>query len=145
MRIATTAAARWVEDLAQLVGEKAFDWDDSYIESALDSRDGDPFDSDWVDADRELELHKASLSSEDRGEIEELANALRKRVFSTVLKATGSSDLAGYVSDDFELVCAGLASKFNSKFMYSIVRSYMDGRIPDNVMVPVEENPSGIY
>ena len=83
---------RWVDDLADKVASGATGWDEDAIERALDSRDADPFDSDWVRTDGELEAHKARIAPERRAEIDAYANELRKRMFAAILRASESSD-----------------------------------------------------
>jgi hypothetical protein len=145
MSIVIAEAFRWVNSLAETVVSGASDWDEVSIECALDSRDADPFDSDWVRTDETLESHKALIAPEVRAEIDAYSNELRKRMFAAIIRASGSSELAGYVSDDFEMICSGLASGFGSEFFFSLVAAYVAGRVPDNSMQIVDKNPSDLY
>ncbi len=137
--------AQLVRAFAQSVQDRSAYWSDEEIEEALDSRDENPFDHDWVQTDKALGSYRANLLGERQAEIEALADGVRKDVFSAILKKTQSVDLAGYVSDDFELIVLGLFSRFESDFMYSIMQSYIDGNIPCNKMKLIKRNPSNLY
>lgn len=143
--MATTEAIDWIHRLAESVTTAAEQWDEVAIERALDSRDTDPFDSEWVRTDRALRARMTLASPSARLEIEACANDLRTGTHIAILRATGSPDLAAYVSDDFEMICNGLASGFADDFLFSLVGAYLDGRIPDNAMPVVRTNPSGLY
>lgn len=143
--MATIEAIDWVHRLAESVTTAAKQWDEAAIERALDSRDTDPFDSEWVRTDQALHAHMTLASPSARLEIESCANDLRTGTYTAILRVTGSPDLAAYVSDDFEMICNGLTSGFVGEFLFSLVGAYLDGRIPDNSMPAVRTNPSGLY
>lgn len=109
----------WVDQLADVVATSAVHWEAQAIDEALDARDAPSFDTEWVDTDRGMQRHLGQLASPDRMALEAAADDLRKRVFAAVLKATGSPDAAGYVSDDFELIGLGLGlgSGLSSDFL----------------------------
>lgn len=145
MSVAIAEAFRWADSLADAVVGNASAWNEDAIESSLDSRDTYPFDSNWVRTNKELESHKMLLAPELRTEIDAFSNDLRERTFAAILRATGSSDLAGYVSDDFEMICSGIAAGYVNTFVFSLAASYVAGRIPDNSMEIVDGNPSRLY
>lgn len=128
----TTAAdaLAWANQLADFVIAHAAQWEPEVIERALDSRDRDPFDAEWVHTDQAIRQHLGQLVPQAQTALEADADALCKHVFASVLKATGSDDAAGYVSEDFALIYLGLASGFASRFLTSLVTAYQSAHIP---------------
>lgn len=145
MPVAIAEIFLWIDNLAETVVNRAKEWDEDAIEAVLDSRDTDPFDADWVRTDNALEAHKALIAPDLCAHIDAHANDLRKQLFVAILRASGSSDLAGYVSDDFEMICGGLACGFVSEFLFSLAAAYVEGWIPDNSMKVVDKNPGNFY
>jgi hypothetical protein len=133
-------AMSFAKNLGKSVCERSKSWDESYIIENLDARDTDPFDSEWVSSDK---IIQNSLNIEKN--LSEEINEYRKNIFSIIIKKTGSSDLAGYISDDFELIMNGLVSCYSNKFFFSIINSYMKGEIPSNSMEMIVFNPTKLY
>jgi len=130
----------FVEDLSKSVVKKSKSWGDLYIEECLNSRDVDPFDSEWVKTDKEIQK-LISIEKNVANRISKLENS----VFISIIKNTGSSDLAGYISEDFELIAQGLMSAYSSEFFFSIINTYIKGKIPDNSMEIIKLNPTMLY
>ena len=143
--LTTSLVLRWISGLFDSVSVSAESWSEDDIEESLDSRDSPPFDSEWVEIDREIETRKSDLEISTREEAEKSFDELRKRAYSMVIRKSGSSDLAAYVSDDFELICWDLLMKKDSSFVFSLINSYLSGNIPDNSMERSSTNPSGLW
>ena len=123
------------EDLKQIctkLQQELEGLDERSIDTILDSRDADPFDSSWVEADKALGQYKASLSAVEKAAMENLSAEVRRTFFLAVIRATGSSDLAAYVAEDFEIISEMLVSQWVNPFIASMLNSYIAGRIPDS-------------
>jgi hypothetical protein len=73
------------------------------IDESLDARDGDPFDSQWMDNFNRLE--KNIFDEKDF----EIINKIRECVFKQSLKVIGSHEISGRISDDFEIIAKDFA------------------------------------
>ena len=69
------------------------------INSFLDSRDEDDFDTQWVKAFEKLSSIESSFSQQERLTF----NKFREDIYKQILEASNSSELASYLSEDFEL------------------------------------------
>lgn len=119
--------------------------DDDFVNDLLDNRDSDPFDSQWVIADGVLEEYKKSLNSTAVVELNRFSAMIGKKYYSMAIKKTHSSDLAGYVSDDFRLICETLACSIGNTFVFSLVGTYLAGGIPKNGLTLMTTNPTRLY
>lgn len=71
-------------------------------------------------------------------------NRIRELAFKAVFSATANSDLAGYVSDDFEIISKGIAGKLRDGFLFSLVMAYSEGRIPAEPNLNSQKDVSNI-
>jgi len=113
--------------------------DEDFIDELLDSRDSDPFDSNWVEAYEILKQNNKNINANDKNEVDKFLEEIRKDVFIKTMKASQSSDLAAYVSDDFEMIGTALILGGSNSFIASMLNSYMMGVVPDNSMEMIEE------
>jgi len=94
------------------------DWD-----AALNARDSGTFDEAWSASDAQvLSAHDSTESS--------VVLSLRETVFKRVLSLTGSSEVAGYASDDFGLIAKAAEAGLNIPFVDGLWNSYRDGFFP---------------
>jgi hypothetical protein len=93
------------------------------VSETLDGREEQSFDSQWVSA---FERRPQNLGSEEESAI----NALREVVFKAVFRKTGEDDLAGYASDDFELIGRALAGGTSDPFVNALWIAYAQGKFP---------------
>lgn len=98
---------------------------------ALDGRDAEPFDGNWIDS------FNALADLPDAEAAEPAIDEIRERVFRIVFGATNSSELAGYVSDDFELIAKALLTNRNDEFVNALWSEYAAGRFPTGDLAPV--------
>lgn len=105
---------------AGLLAERGDDAVDAY----LDSRDSDPFDGQWTSADAALRSHKTRLSAERVERAQAESDRLRQSVFAAVIKTSGHADLAGYLSDDAELIYENEVLNLHSDWIDALRRSY---------------------
>jgi len=93
------------------------------IDKYLDFRDDDFFDTNWIESYDSVEHIKDILSSEDINFI----NNLQKRKFMEIINITGSSDMASYLSDDFELFVFNLYGNFKNSWIEKLFENYSNG------------------
>lgn len=107
--------------------------DEEAIVACLDRRDSEPFDSEWIRVDKivsERVLHGA-----ERESIEALAGKYRKLFFDKVIRVTGSSDLAAYVSEDIELILAAIGASVSEEFVFLMLDSYKKNNVPVDIVI----------
>jgi hypothetical protein len=102
-----------------------FDFDH---DNALDERDADPFDSRWMKVHRELK--DIPISTEQK----ELLTQIRREAFLATMEATKNSDLAGYVSDDFDLLCRGIIAGSTDPWLNGVWVAYCTDEFPSGAV-----------
>ncbi len=104
------------------------------IDELLDLRDNKEFDDEWV---RVFEKTKEySIKSETVEQI----NEIRENVFKKIYDFTENSDLAGYISDDFDLMCMAYIVDLNDEWLAKVAHIYNEKRIPSGKILVVAEN-----
>ena len=109
------------------------------IYEILDSRESDPFDSNWVGAYEALKQQLENFNENEKKEFDEFLQEIREEAFIKTMKASKSSDLAAYVSDDFEMIGTALIIKFSNSFIDSLFNIYESGIVPDNISTAMYE------
>ncbi len=94
------------------------------IDEVLDQRDDCSFDDEWVKTYEELQ--KVSFTEP----VNDIINAIRETVFKKIYKITESSDLAAYISDDFELICKASVSGYENVWIAKLTNVYVNKEIP---------------
>lgn len=114
-------------DHGGLLGPATFE--DVDLDSALDERDEDEFDGEWVRCNEEVQrvLEDQCLDSD---EVAELA----QRSFVAVSEATGQHEVASYVSDDFRLIAEALLAGYDDPWLVGLFSEYADGRFPSGAI-----------
>jgi hypothetical protein len=116
-------------ELKQILAEISLlsDVAQSYDEQCalLDSRDAQPFDDEWVRVHKAIEQEKrgSSLNTAIEDEIRELA-------FKKAYQNTGNGEIAGYVSDDFDLLARAIAVGYSDPWLELLLDEYQSGRFP---------------
>ena len=104
------------------------------IDELLDLRDDNEFDDEWV---RVFEKTKEySIEIETVKQIDEI----HENVFKKIYNFTESSDLAAYISDDFDLMCRAYIIELNDQWLAKVAHIYNEKRIPSGKMIVVAEN-----
>ncbi|MFR0675962.1 hypothetical protein ACLUUI_20045 [Enterobacterales bacterium AW_CKDN230030176-1A_HGKHYDSX7] len=96
------------------------DWD-----TLLAQRDDERFDAQWS-ASYEALLKVPYRSRED----EKTSARIREHVFKKVFALTGSSEVAGYASDDFGLIMDAVLKTSGSAWANVMFNSYTEGVFP---------------
>ena len=86
------------------------------LDSILDKRDEDPFDSAWVD------LYQSAAESD--------ASFENKELFIKLSKATNFHEVCSYISEDIELIRRSEALGIKSEFLDYLKHSYEQGIVP---------------
>ncbi len=94
----------------------------------LDSRDCDPFDSNWVQADNDIEKLKSEKGYSDIQKNENKDYC--KKAFMKVCAVHTSCELAEYISDDFGLIYDSLQVGYTSPWLSKLINSYLEHKIP---------------
>lgn len=102
------------------------------IDDALDMRDEPDFEDDWMRVSDALE--EMECSAEDATMIKEIC----KQAFLAVYHVTESGELAGYVSDDFELIAKAALSGYEDAWLNALIFTYAEGRFPYEALKPAE-------
>ncbi|WP_459477873.1 hypothetical protein [Clostridium saccharoperbutylacetonicum] len=130
------------EKLATILDEiiiKLGSLNEENIYEILDSRESDPFDSKWIRAYEALKQQVEVFNENEKKELNEFLEEIRKEAFIKTMKASKSSDLAAYVSDDFEMIGTALTIEFSNAFIDSLLNIYASGIIPDNISIAMCE------
>lgn len=105
------------------------DLDENYV---LDLRDEPEFEAEWLRLVEEVETIELS-------EIDEmLINKICKHSFLAVYNITGSGELAGYISDDFELISKAITIRLNDPWLNSFILSYANSKFPYGELEPTD-------
>jgi len=91
----------------------------------LAQRDDERFDTEWCSSYQAL-LNIPYRSLED----EEAAARFREHVFKKVFALTGSSEVSGYISDDFGLIMDAVLKVSNNAWASLIFSNYIEGVFP---------------
>ena len=98
------------------------------LHNALDARDSDPFDATWMAHYTALQPLEVThpLQPEERA----LISRIRERAFKAAFATSSSADLAGYISDDFDLLARALCLDYESPWLSALLHSYVQGTFP---------------
>ncbi|WHI52163.1 hypothetical protein P3339_04985 [Microbulbifer sp. MLAF003] len=104
------------------------------IDFALDQRDDDPFDSDWVSANKSIgeKFTQVSLSQDSKDLIDEI----REAAFKLTSKAVGVNEISEYVCDDFELIAKSIVVSSDNLWVAAMLKAYLDGFFPTGKLQP---------
>lgn len=102
-------------------------FDEDSINNLLDSRECEPFDSEWCRVDREIsELkNQYNYTSENQNQ----QNQIRKEAFFIIERNIGT-ELSDYVSDDFGLIFDSMLVGYKDEWLSKLIEAYRNGIIP---------------
>ncbi len=96
-----------------------------WLENAVEARYGESFEGCWMkhwESVSKMPLTEATKSAMDK---------LREAAFKAAFRATGSSEIAGLVSDDFELLVRYDVGGFGADpWITGLAESYLQGFFP---------------
>lgn len=98
------------------------------VDDLLEHRDEALFTDEWMKIYDDISNKKLTSF------IDEITNQqidlLRERVYKKVYRYTSSSDLAGYISDDFGLIGNALHVNYNNDWLSALLKCYIENTIP---------------
>ncbi|MBP1905851.1 hypothetical protein J2Z32_002499 [Paenibacillus turicensis] len=99
-----------------------------HVDDLLDNRDEPQFSDEWMKVYDDISNKKLTSF------IDEITNQqidlLRELVYKKVYRYTSSSDLAGYISDDFGLIGDALHVNYNNDWLSALLKCYIEHTIP---------------
>ncbi|WP_312993373.1 hypothetical protein [Chryseobacterium flavum] len=99
------------------------------IDNILDNRDSAEFSDVWMKAYQIIEEKFTDEETEDR------ISDIRKQIFISVFKTTGSSDLPAYISDDFGLICSYSIHQIENDWVNNLLFTYLNHQIPQGELL----------
>ena len=97
------------------------------LDGVLDSRDKDPFDSNWVESHQRVE---AAWSANSTDEQTAKVNKVRQAAFVAASSMTNHHEIASYISDDFELIAKSVVLGDLDSFTSRLFERYRRGEVP---------------
>ncbi|MCZ7606403.1 MAG: hypothetical protein M5U25_10075 [Planctomycetota bacterium] len=104
------------------------------IEQVLEGRDEKEFEDAWLAAFDALK--SLTLSNDKQRQVDEI----REAAFKAVYDATGSDELAGYVSDDFDVIARAALNDEDQCFAGAMLDDYLRALIPGGKRVPTSSS-----
>lgn len=106
----------------QIVTPSMFEGED--LDSLMDSRDEEAFDSKWCEAFSRLEDIELAETEE------QLMNELCEVLFKAVYDLTENCELPAAVSDDFELITKAWTADLDSPWVCGVSKCYQRNKFP---------------
>ncbi|MGV2452237.1 hypothetical protein [Chryseobacterium cucumeris] len=103
------------------------------IDEILDKRDSTKFSDEWMKAYQEIEEKSFDEETEDK------ISDIRKEIFISTFRTTGSSDLPAYISDDFGLICSYYVHQVENSWVTNLLFTYLHHQIPDGELLKTEK------
>jgi hypothetical protein len=101
------------------------------LDAVLDRRDEGEFDSIWSRVAAQVFGRWQQLPTEQS--LKAAIDKVREVAFKQVFRATHGHEVAGYVSDDFELICKAAVVGISDPFIEHLAGSYDRQTIPDAI------------
>lgn len=103
------------------------------IDEILDSRDSAEFSDEWMKAYQMIEEMPFDEETEDK------ISDIRKEIFVSTFRSTGSSDLPAYISDDFGLICSYYIHQIENSWVTNLLFTYLHHQIPQGELMKTEK------
>lgn len=103
------------------------------INEILDNRDAAKFSDEWMKAYQAIEEKSLDEETEDK------ISDIRKEIFVSTFRATGSSDLPAYISDDLGLICSCHIHQIENSWVTNLLFTYLNHQIPDGELLKTEK------
>lgn len=103
------------------------------IDEILDKRDSAEFSDEWMKAYQEIEEKSFDEETEDK------ISDIRKEIFISTFRTTGSSDLPAYISDDFGLICSYYMHQVENSWVTNLLFTYLHHQIPEGELLKTEK------
>ncbi|MDR4952330.1 hypothetical protein REB14_09115 [Chryseobacterium sp. ES2] len=103
------------------------------IDEILDNRDSAEFSDEWMKAYQLIEEKPFDEETEDQ------ISGIRKEIFVSTFRSTGSSDLPAYISDDFGLICSYYIHQIENSWVTNLLFTYLHHQIPQGDLMKTEK------
>lgn len=103
------------------------------IDEILDNRDSAEFSDEWMKAYQMIEEMPFDEETEDK------ISDIRKEIFVSTFRSTGSSDLPAYISDDFGLICSYYIHQVENSWVTHLLFTYLHYQIPQGELMKTEK------
>ncbi len=103
------------------------------IDEIFDSRDSAEFSEAWMKA-----YHTIGEKSADE-ETEDKISDIRKEIFISIFRTTGSSELSAYISDDFGLICSYSIHQIENNWVTNLLFTYLHHQIPHGELMKTDK------
>jgi hypothetical protein len=94
----------------------------------LDLRDESNFEVEWLRVSDEME--EKQKVQEIVSDMKELIETIRELAFKRTYSLTQNSEIAEYVSDDFDLIATALALDYKDNWLNALMLLYQNGQFP---------------
>lgn len=131
MILNTSATENWISNLfnRDFINEKYCE--EEFVDSYLDKRDSDPFDSNWTAANKYVEAYfDQHISEKEMEEIEQIKEKWRVLFYQKVIKKTHHPDLAAYVSEDIDLLIGYMLTDAKNDFIDGMMQAFENDKLP---------------
>ncbi|NIF04237.1 hypothetical protein F3J23_02185 [Chryseobacterium sp. Tr-659] len=106
--------------------------DTEKIDEILDNRDSPEFSDLWMKAYHAVE---ETMTEE---ELEDNISDMRKEIFISTFRITGSSELAAYISDDFGLISSYYIHLIENNWVTNLLFTYLNHQIPQEKLMETD-------
>lgn len=107
--------------------------DPEKIDEILDNRDSSTFSEAWMEAYQAVDEKTVDEESEDS------VTHIRKEIFVSIFKATGSSELPAYISDDFGLISSYFIHDIENSWVTNLFFTYLNHQIPQGELMKTDK------
>lgn len=107
--------------------------DSEKIDEILDNRDSSTFSEAW------MEGYQTVDGKEIDEETEDAVTHFRKEIFISIFKATGSSELPAYISDDFGLISSYYIHDIENTWVTNLLFTYLNHQIPQGDLLTTDK------
>ncbi|KAB1230475.1 hypothetical protein [Chryseobacterium viscerum] len=103
------------------------------IDKILDNRDSAEFSEAWMKTYQAIEDKSVDEETEDK------ISDIRKEIFISTFRTTGSSDLPAYISDDFGLICSYYIHQIENTWVTHLLFTYLNHQIPQGELMKTDK------
>lgn len=107
--------------------------DSERINEILELRDSSEFSDLWMKAYQIIDEKITDAETEDQ------VSNIRKEIFISTFRMTGSSDLPAYISDDFGLISAYYIHHIENTWVTNLFFTYLNHQIPQGKLMKTDK------
>lgn len=107
--------------------------DPENIDEILDNRDSSTFSEAWMEAYQAVDEKTVDEETEDA------VTQIRKEIFVSIFKATDSSELPAYISDDFGLISSYFIHDIENSWVTNLLFTYLHHQIPQGELMKTDK------